>query len=29
MNKCCDTSEKLARCAEKFKLPNVNIYLAQ
>jgi hypothetical protein len=28
MNKYCDTSEKLARCAEKLKLPNANIYLA-
>jgi hypothetical protein len=29
MNKYCDIFEKLARCAEKFKLPNANIYLAQ
>jgi hypothetical protein len=29
MNKYSDTSEKLARRAEKFKLPNANIYLAQ
>jgi hypothetical protein len=29
MNKYYDTSEKLVRCAEKFKLPNANIYLAQ
>jgi hypothetical protein len=29
MNKYCDTSEKLAQCADKFKLPNANIYLAQ
>jgi hypothetical protein len=29
MNKYCDTSEMLARCTEKFKLPNANIYLAQ
>jgi hypothetical protein len=28
MNKYCDTSE-LTQCAEKFKLPNANIYLAQ
>jgi hypothetical protein len=29
MNKYCDTPEKLARCAEKFKLPNANNYLEQ
>jgi hypothetical protein len=29
MKKYCDTSEKLARCVEKFKLPNANIYLAR
>jgi hypothetical protein len=27
--KYCDTSEKLARCTEKFNLPRANIYLAQ
>jgi hypothetical protein len=29
MDKYCDTTEKLAWCAEKSKPPNVNIYLAQ
>jgi hypothetical protein len=29
MNKYCDTTAKLSRCAEKFKLPNANIVGAE